>query len=225
MIESAFEGASRETNKKENVQNNENLIPFVTTYNKNNPNIYNEVIAPTIGALRLMDSFKNSRIIKAYKQPKNLYRILNRNNKEIINGITKCGEPRCSCCNCLVVGKSVDFKVENVLRTFNIKSNLNCLSCNVIYALFCKGCHQFYIGQTGGMFRTRITIHRQHILHPHYAILNVSKHIASCASEHEVKFMAAPIYQLPPQCSKYHREKKDEFFISMLKPPLNKNEH
>ena len=36
-------------------------------------------------------------------------------------------------------------------------------------------------GQTGGMFRKRLTLHRQHIKNLNYAILGVSKHIADCA--------------------------------------------
>ena len=117
----------------------------------------------------------------------------------------------------------VTFTVDNTPKKFKIKSNMNCLSLNVIYALICKGCNHFYIGQTGGMIRKRLTLHRQHINNPNYAILEVSKHIATCAGNQNLPFLASPILKLSARSTREHRERKERNIISFLKPKFNKD--
>ena len=221
LIENAFLRASPTHNSVPKSEERK-LIPFVSTFNKNNPNIYNEIVLPACHSLGLIDPFNNCKFIKAFRQPKSLFRILNKNNKETFKGITKCQDKKCNCCETLITGKEILFTVNNETKVFKIKSNLNCLSLNVIYAIFCQGCQHFYIGQTGGMFRKRLTLHRQHINRPQYAILDVSKHITICANNISPQFLAAPILQMPPHCTRGHRERKEQHLISFLKPQLNK---
>ena len=77
-------------------------------------------------------------------------------------------------------------------------------------------------GQTGGMFRKRLTLHRQHIKNLNYAILGVSKHIADCARNIKPPFSASPILQLSPRSTRQHRERTEERIITLLQPQLNK---
>lgn len=111
--------------------------------------------------------------------------------------------------------------MNNETKVFKIKSNLNCLSLNVLCALIFNSCHEFYIGQTGGMFSKRLTLHHQHIFKPHYAIPEVSKHRAVCAQDLSPPFLSAPVPQLSPRCTRGHRERKEELLISIFQPHLN----
>ena len=101
---------------------------------------------------------------------------------------------------------------------------MNYLSLNVIDALICKACNYFYIGQTDGMFRKRLTLYRQHINNPNYAILEVSKHIAVCARNQNLPFLASPILKVSVCSIREHRERKERNIISFLKTKFNKDE-
>ena len=82
---------------------------------------------------------------------------------------------------------------------------------NIIYnALWCLACDAFYIGQTGGLFRQWLTLHRQHINQPQYAILDVSRHIAQSSAGRPVKFAASPILQLSARAGRRHSERKEQ---------------
>ncbi|MEL7309733.1 MAG: hypothetical protein AAGK05_19060, partial [Pseudomonadota bacterium] len=50
------------------------LIPFISSFNKNNPNIYNEIISPACHSLGLVNPFNNYKFIKAFRQPQSLLR-------------------------------------------------------------------------------------------------------------------------------------------------------
>ena len=220
VIENAFQRASNPPITLDPPDNTE-IVPFISTYNKNNPNIYENIILPACNSLKLISPFQNCKFRRTYKQPRSLLRILNKNNKNTIKGITKCMEARCTCCDTMIMGTTLKLKSNTGFQHFDIRYNLDCLSHNVIYILICNGCDNFYIGQTGGMFRNRLTLHRQHIAQPRYAILNVSRHIASCANNLRKKFLASPIIQLSPHLNKNDRELKEKKIIDMLNPRLN----
>lgn len=223
LIESAFQRAtSQSLNEKNEIQEDATKnIKFVTRYNTNNPDVYSKLIKPISSSLFLIDPFRHYKMTRVYKQPPSLYRILTNNNRCTIDGITKCGDPRCSCCPILITGKTLNLKVENRNMTFIINRNMNCQSRNVIYIIRCKGCNDIYVGQTGDLLRNRLTVHRQQINNTLYMILNVSHHISSCSRNPMKLFEAAPIYQMHPMSSRIDRERKEKCFISMLKPVLN----
>ena len=56
---------------------NDNSLPFITTYNPNNPNVY-EMIDKSVECLKRnkVDCFENLRVIKSKKQVPNLQKIL-----------------------------------------------------------------------------------------------------------------------------------------------------
>ena len=56
---------------------NDNSLPFITSYNPNNPNVY-EMIDKSVECLKQnkVDGFENLRVIKSKRQAPNLKRIL-----------------------------------------------------------------------------------------------------------------------------------------------------
>ena len=205
--------------RKEN--NTTKIIPFVSTYNKNNPDIYNKVIKLISTSLSLMEPFQRYKFIRSWKQPPSLFNLLNKNNRPVIHGITKCEEPRCGCCPILITGKHINIMINKKLTNFEIKRNMNCLSKNIIYILRCNGCNAIYVGQSGYYFRNRLTVHRQQIAHANYRVLKVSQHIASCGKDQDPMFSAAPIYKLCASATKIDRERQEQIFMSMFRPSLN----
>ena len=94
----------RETmNDKEN-----SLIPYVTTFNPHNPEIYPELRYNKAILLRdeiLKTLFSKKSFLKSKRQPPNLRKLLTKakfsNKNETKFTVTKCKEPRCRLCNYL----------------------------------------------------------------------------------------------------------------------------
>lgn len=218
LIDDAIKTANENTNRQELRESNTVKIPFIHEYNKNNPNIYQQVISPASNLIKNIEPFRNSQFIKSFRQPKSLLNILSNRNRESVYGVRRCGEPRCKCCNLIITGDHIEFKTPAGNTTFQIKQNLDCRSQNVIYKLVCAGCDQYYIGQSGDSFRNRMTIHRQQIQNESYTILKMSRHIASCAGG---QFRATPFFQLNPNANRNDREMKEAMFIKKFSPSLN----
>ena len=92
---------------------------------------------------------------------------------------------------------------------------MTCNSIFCIYVLKCK-CGLIYIGECEN-FRARINLHVNQIAKPEYRKLYVSKHIFGCGQ----KFTAAPIFLMPDEAL-INRKVKEEHFIHLLKPELNR---
>ena len=109
---------------------NDNSLPFITTYNPNNPDVY-EMIDKSVECLkRNKDDFENLKVINS-KRP-NLKRILTKaefSQKQV--GVYKCPDKRCECCSSLLLGNSYTFK--NVDKTFNLKTCFSWDSYNLLY--------------------------------------------------------------------------------------------
>ena len=73
--------------------------------------------------------------------------------------VTKCKEPRWGLCKYIKEGSTFSFKGES----FNVNSDMTCTVNNVIYATACRGCRDYYIGETNNL-RNRTILHNQHIL-------------------------------------------------------------
>ena len=115
---------------------NDTSLPFITTYNPNNPNVY-EMIDKSVECLKRnkVDSFQNLKVIKSKRQVPNLKRILTKaefSQKQV--GVYKCPGKRCECCTSLRLGNSYTFK--NVDKTFNLKTYFSCDSYN-LYIIIC----------------------------------------------------------------------------------------
>ena len=90
---------------------NDNSLPFITTYNPNNPNVY-EMIDKSVECLKRnkVDRFENLKVIKSKRQVPNLKRILTKaefSQKQV--GVYKCPDKRCEYCANLLLGNSYTF--------------------------------------------------------------------------------------------------------------------
>ena len=115
---------------------NDNSLPFITTYNPNNPNVY-EMINKSVECLKRnkVDGFENLRLIKSGEAP-DLKKILTKaefSQKQV--EIYKCPDKRCECCASLLLGNSYPFK--NVDKTHNLNAYLFCDSSNLLYIIIC----------------------------------------------------------------------------------------
>ena len=124
-------------------------LPFITTYNPNNPNVY-EMADKSVECLKRnkVDGFENLRIIKSKRQAPNLKRILSKaefSQKQV--GDYKCPDKRCECCASLLLDNSYTFK--NVDKTFTLKTYFSCDSYNLFYFIICPTCGEENTGETG----------------------------------------------------------------------------
>ena len=201
------------------VINDENNLTFISTFNPNNPNIYN-LIKTSVKTLENnnVNGFKNINLIHAKRQPPNLKRILTKSlftNQE--PGVFKCRDSRCHCCQHLYLGESYTFKMG---KKFILKNRMTCDSKNLIYVVTCSTCQEEYIGETGigeTKLRDRVRIYRQHIRQPEYEKLKVEKHLRTCGKGN---FTIFPFLQLRSNDTDYRREYED-YFIKKFKTKLN----
>lgn len=201
---------------------NTDLIPFVSTFNPRNFNIF-PVIKNRCNELmqtsdRMRKIFENHTILQSRRQPKNLKQMLTCskfNNSNADSVVSKCKTPRCGTCPIIIECSTYVFK--NGLH-FTVKANMNCKSKCVIYAIICSRCGDFYIGQTSNELRTRMTVHRQQTKTDSLRNLNVNKHIHDCAGD---QFNVIPLYQLHSSDTVL-LENKENQLIKILKPNLNR---
>ena len=167
-----------------------------------------------------MKNLASSTWIKSQRQASNLKRILTKSNfsKAEENGVTKCSRPRCKTCDLIEETKEIQFKRYNEI--FQIRSNMDCTSRNVIYCIKCVGCEKDYIGQTGDQLRNRMTIHRQQINWPELRQIGLSEHLDVCAHNKEPKFRVIPFYKVGND-SEDTRKVMGKHFINKFKPELN----
>ena len=143
---------SREDLRVVREKKNENLIPFVSTFNPKNPEMFN-TIRQNLPILHEDETMKeimqNYPIIKSKRQPWNLKKLLTRAKFEEIQEspkITKCNRPNCGVCDYLMTDNEFLFKCG---KTFKVKTTMSCDAKNLIYVIKCKGCDEEYIGETG----------------------------------------------------------------------------
>lgn len=204
--------------------NTKKVIPFVTTFNPCNFNMYpmakNKYEELRLGDGRMHKILDKHIIINSKRQPKNLKRILTCSKFDDCDStdtpkVSKCTTPRCGTCSMITECSTVVFK--NGLK-FTVKRNMNCKSKNVIYAIICPKCEEFYIGQTGNELRTRMTVHRQQTRSDTLRFLQVNKHMHQCADD---TFKVMPLYQMFGS-DRIKREIKELELIKILKPGLNR---
>lgn len=205
----------------------EDIMTFVTTYNPRNTRIF-PVVKNSLPMMNRSETMKKilsrKKIIHSQRQPKNLKRLLTTSSLQVptddqqVPKVTKCQNKKCQTCDLIIEGDSYYFKHSQL--KFKVQHNMTCTSSSVIYCMECSNCGEYYIGQTGGPLQKRMTLHRSHINHPRYRILNVSEHIATCAVGKKPPFKVFPFYQCFDM-STTEREIKEQYFINKLKPKLN----
>ena len=152
---------------KENGNNDNYLLCLVTTYNPNNPTVF-QLIRKTLPMLNQSAPSKSimtrTKVIHSQRQPRNLKKMLansyfKRSDQD--PEVKKCGVKRCGTCPYLKEGREFTFSTRN--ETFRVKHSMNCTSTNLVYVITCAGCGQNYIGETGDVLRNRVTVHKQQI--------------------------------------------------------------
>ena len=203
--------------------NQKNVITFVHEHNPTHPNIFKEIknsMSMLQGSTRMKDIVQNTSFISSKKQPKNLKHLLTRAAFDRSIGVVSKCESRhhCGCCDYIITGSSFFFHRAN--KTFNIKTDMNCGTKNLLYVLVCKGCDEYYIGQTGLELRNRLASHKSQIKHYQNSMCPVSEHINFCAKKLKVKFKIMPFFKIHSSDVNF-RLAKESYMIESLKSILN----
>ena len=132
-----------------NDDKSEKILPFVTTFNQNNPSV-SSTIKTTLQALcdNEVAGIMNFKLIQRRRQPANSKKILTKAKFTSEPPIVKqCGDKRCECCKHLLLLDHYVFRDVNY--EFTLKSPMSCDSAKVIYVIICSICNGEYIGKTG----------------------------------------------------------------------------
>ena len=127
--------------RKPQEQGREEIIPFVSTHNPNNPNIF-PIIRQTFESFQhsktMSNIFDAKKLINSMRQTPNLERLLCKSKFMPVEEhfhVNSCGK-NCVCCPYLLKASSYLFKRVN--KVFFLKNNFNCASRNLIYVVFVK---------------------------------------------------------------------------------------
>ena len=85
-------------------------------------------------------------------------------------------------------GSTFNFKGEN----FIVNADMSCTVKNVKYVIECRGCGNYYIGETNNL-RKRTTLHNQHIRHENLRM--IPGQIATYLDK-DPKYFMFPIYKM-----------------------------
>ena len=202
-------------------ERNENVIPFVSTHNPHNPNIFGVIKAslPILhGTEQLKTLYPEQIMLKSKRQPKNLKKILTRAR---FNGdqthtykVSTCNDKRCGLCKFINIGTQLTLSNGKIIRP---NSDFNCGSENLIYCVVCDNCNETYIGQTGNSLRERFRVHRQQIRDPTVRQIDLSEHLDICSRG---KYKVFPFYKMNEQ-NEYKRLARETHFIKIFEPKLN----
>ena len=131
--------------RKPKEKGREEIIPFVSAHNPNNPNIF-PIIRQTFESFQhsrtMPNVFNGKKLINSMRQAPNLERLLCKSKFMSVEEhfhVNSCGK-NCVCCPYLLKVSSYLFKKVN--KVFFLKNNFNCESRNLIYAVICQGCQE-----------------------------------------------------------------------------------
>ena len=94
-----------------------NILPFISTFNPNNPPVYNAIKNCAV-------VLKRNNVAESKRQPPNLKKLMTKaefSNEEV--GVKKWQDSRCECCESLSLSKAYTFK--NVNKTFTLKTPMS----------------------------------------------------------------------------------------------------
>jgi hypothetical protein len=222
-IQKALEKGPIHTELREQVHvtsNQNNIIPFVTSYNPRDYNISHfmkQIDFNLNSSERMKNVLQKKKIINSKRQPKNLKGFLSSSKfdfQESSPSVKKCTDKRCMTCPSLIEGTSYTFKNG---RTFAVMQDISCKTKNLVYAIICSNCGEFYVGETKTELRTRMTVHRQQTRHQDLTIIRANEHFHDCSGGH---FKIFPLYKVNTE-GDFLRRRKETLLINILKPSLN----
>ena len=131
-------------------------------------------------------------------------------------GVFKCQN------NCTLCSKNI-FPGEflTLKNGINLIPNarFECTSRNLVYVIVCRGCNEFYIGETGDMLKNRFTVHRQHMLLDYNdAPVKADPHLRTCGKGNYYVF---PFFR-PGRSNSSYRRAQESRWIKKLNPSLNR---
>ena len=184
--------------RKAKTRDSENIIPFISTYNPNNPNLFGLIKSgfTTLCNTNVNGFSQELKLIQSERQSPNLKKILTKaefTTKQPM--VSKCGNKLCECCNHLVLSDHHIFK--NSKTKFMLKTPITCDSSNLIYVIICPTCKEEYIGETGegsSKLKDRVRIYRQHIRQPEYQQIKVEGHLRECGKGSFFKVIEKEIF-------------------------------
>ncbi|VDI10661.1 Hypothetical predicted protein [Mytilus galloprovincialis] len=209
----------RKTVSREDKKDKQQSIPFVITHNPRNHQILNSAkgFLPILHkSEKMKDLVDKSQLIGSRRQAPNLKKLLTPSTIQYTEGSrnTKMRDPRCGTCEMLEVGQSKTLKSGTVIKP---NKSMNCKSENVIYCATCPTCNKNYIGQTNRLI-DRVRVHKQQIKDPSIRNSPCSEHFDRCGKG---KFKIYPFFKMWTE-DKIPREAKEQYFIELYKPTLNR---
>ena len=117
-------------------------------------------------------TFKNHRLITAYKTARNLRKnlvrsllaaptrdegLLDAQRGPSSSGTTQCSNPRCRVCSYIKPGDFIRSHIN--CKSFNTIGSINCKTSFIIYLITCKFCGQQYVGETSRPLADRVNTH------------------------------------------------------------------
>ena len=224
LINSAVQGAMMLSSADllKDKRNDGDIIAFVHTFDPSHPDllwrirglvsrIFTSVeCEPIFGSTKIIDSRRESLNLKCLLQHSRFDESGGTARK---NGVTRCGSRNCQLCHEIMETDSVHF--SKVGFSFRINAQMDCNVRNVIYALFCRGCAQSYVGETVCL-RDRTNAHRSNSKSEDGAVMEVSRHLHECGQG----FNICPIVKVKEDC-KILRLVIEADLIKLLKPDLN----
>ena len=226
LVNCAIEGAmglsttDLRNHKKET--SDDDIITFVHTFDPAHPDLawkIKDLVSRLFTSVECQPIFGNTKIIDSRCEPLSLLRQFQHSRfdeswtADNNRGVTRCGGRNCKLCAQIMETDSIFF--PNAGFSFRIATKMDCTVRNVIYALFCGGCAQSYIGETV-CFRDRANSHRSNSYSAEAAVMEVSRHIYRCGQG----FKICPIVKVKEDC-KILRLVIEDSLIKLLKPELN----
>ena len=127
------------------------------------------------------------------------------------------------CPSCKFVIDCYELVSNTTKFAFKIRQNLNCMSRNLVYMIYCSNCEKQYIGETKRSLRRRAFEHNYDIQNWETRPTTISRHFNKGSCD-ETDFKIVPLFQCPvldteKDTDKLRRE-IEQFFIAAFKTYL-----
>jgi hypothetical protein len=100
-----------------------------------------------------------------------------------------------------------------VFDSFTVMQDISCKTKNLVYAIICSNCGEFYVGETKTELRTRMTVHRQQTRHQDLTMIRANEHFHDCSGGH---FKIFPLYKVNTE-GDFLRRSKETLLIRLIK--------
>ena len=221
-VHSAMMLSTEELRKQVSKPSSDSIITFVHTFDPAYPGLLGRIrdlVSRIFTSPECRHVFEGTKIIDSRREPPSLLRSLQHSRfnesgaRTNHKGAKRCKQPNCRVCGEIMETDLVWFRSSGC--SFKINSSMDCTVRNVIYALFCGGCSQSYIGETVNL-RNRASSHRSNAKSEDRAVMKASRHLYGCGRG----FKICPILKIHED-SKIMRLVMEDYCIKLLKPDLN----